>query len=165
MMKKDNAQSRLADGTLVRKDDVRMEAVGTIDELSSHIGCLATEVPEAVRSELCDIQRKLFAVAAVASQAKQPALFSEPDAVKQLHERMQEWNEQTGGFCGFILPGGCRAAAQAHVCRSVCRRAERRLISLSTNQFGIAYMNALSAYFFAMALFLNNIYETHNIKL
>lgn len=164
-MEKHPALSQLANGTTVPKSDLRMHAVGNVDELCSHIGLLCAQIDVEFRPPLHDIQRHLFTIGAVVSQAPHAKSFNEADAVEALRKQSSAWLQAAGGFRGFILPGGCLAAAQAHVCRAVCRRAERSVVALSTDHYGIAYLNALSTYFFALAAWLNVIYKVESIKL
>ena len=163
-MKKDETLSRLYDGTPVPKTDPRMEANGTIDELNCHIGLLTCDVPDDFRKELHDIQRRLFGISAIIADAPNPKNVPGEEETARLRTRIAEMEIHTGGFRGFVLPGGCRAAAQAHVCRAVCRRAERRVIATGHEEL-VPYLNRLSGYFFVLAKLLNNFYNSDEIIL
>lgn len=162
---KDETRSSLYDGTQVSKADARMEANGTIDELNCHIGLLITELPKEWHEEFHTIQRHLFAIAAVIAGFSHPRMLPGTDEVAQLRMRITEMEEQTGPFRGFILPGGCRAAAQAHICRAVCRRAERAVVATGCHPELVPYLNRLSGFFFSCAQLLNIINKTDEINL
>ena len=143
----------------------RLEAYGTVDELSSHLGLLAAMLPEGEhKSMIIRIQRNLFNVCTnLATDQSQTPLYDSaklPDGEIELLEK--EVDRMMGMLPerqGFILPGGTQAAAQAHVCRTVCRRAERRIVALS--EVAIVspevqqYVNRLSDYLFVLAKIIN----------
>lgn len=159
-----DALTDLADGTRVMKDDLRMDICGTLDELSSHIGLLLVDCPAALTAELQYVQRKLFAIGAYVAGARDlPGLPTSED-VQVLKRRIAEWGHSCGAFDGFILPGGCRAAAQSHVCRTVCRRAERCVVTLRIGVV-LPYLNRLSTYFFYLSKYLNKISGVEEIKI
>ncbi len=169
----DHGRTSLADGTRVEKDDPRIEACGDIDELNSHIGLLlAANLPETHRQTLLDVQRRLFAIGALASGIATPSYLPEEAEVCALEAAVAEI-EHNGAesFKGFVLPCGCEASARSHVCRAVCRRVERHLISALRNSptTGIspvyAYLNRLSAYLFALARKLNRLSDTPEVFL
>ena len=153
----------LPDGTRVRKDDLRMDACGTIDELNSYVGLLVTEVPIDLVQELQHIQRQLFGVGAKLVGVEQPENFPDEPAVHFLLERVESINQRCGTVNYFILPGGCRAASISHICRTVCRRAERAAVAIDQNDV-VPFLNRLSTYFFALSRYLNFFYDFREIK-
>lgn len=150
----DEGTTTLADGRQVPKDAAAIEAYGALDELSSHLGLLATLVPPAVAAELHEQQRRLFAVSALLAGVDAPSYLPDREEVAALERLIDARSDSRKGFGGFVLPGGCPAAAQAQVCRTICRRAERRLVSAATTA-GLAYVNRLSDYLFVLAQWLN----------
>ena len=162
----DQGQTSLVGGQRVSKTCARLESYGTIDELCSQIGLLITYCTQQSDIEtLTDIQRKLFVVGGyLATDNTQrdvrPGNIVTTEMVTSLEQEIDAINACLPPFRCFILPGGCRAAAVAHVCRTVCRRAERRILSLKeeggeVNEQVIAYVNRLSDYLFVLARKLN----------
>lgn len=138
-------------GRRLPKDAAVIEACGDVDELASHIGLLVAATPPAWHAALHDIQRRLFAIGAYTAGYAAVTYFPDASVVQQLEQAI---NALQVPFAGFILPGGCEAAARAHVCRTVCRRAERHVHSAGATA-ALPYLNRLSDYFFALALRLN----------
>ena len=154
----DGGETGLGDGTRVSKDDRRVHALGAVDELNSQIGLLLTEpVAEDVRDCLLRVQHDLFDLGGELSIPGHALLDEEQ--VHQLERWLDHYNAALPPLKEFILPGGSRAAAVAHVARTVCRRAERELVSLrdssSRPERGIRYMNRLSDLLFVLARELN----------
>lgn len=154
----DNGTSGLADGSRVGKDDPRMEAMGAVDELNSALGLVLTEtLPEDSRVCLVDIQHDLFDLGGELSVPGH-TLISAPH-VSRLEAAIDRMNETLSPLEDFILPGGTTAAAHAHVARAICRRAERRLVTLSRAQpiapVLLQYLNRLSDFLFVLARALN----------
>ncbi|TCK19275.1 ATP:cob(I)alamin adenosyltransferase [Thiogranum longum] len=154
----DNGETGLGDGSRVSKDAFRIEAIGTIDELNSLIGVmLSGEMPEEIRAELTEVQHQLFDLGGELSIPGHTIL--EAAAAEQLEQQLDALNASLPMLKEFILPGGCTAAAHCHLARSVCRRAERRLITLagteSINPAAVQYINRLSDYLFVLARHLN----------
>lgn len=154
----DAGTTGLADGSRVAKDSARIEAIGAVDELNSALGVvLAETLPEPVRKCLDDVQHDLFDLGgelsvpghAIMSAAHVSRLERELDAVNAGLPALQE----------FILPAGSRAAALAHLARTICRRAERRVVALDheakTAPPLLAYLNRLSDLLFVVARELN----------
>ncbi|SFJ02345.1 cob(I)alamin adenosyltransferase [Paenibacillus sp. UNC496MF] len=149
-------------GGRVRKDDVRVEAYGTIDELNSFVGLAAAmaaarEGLGALAAELREIQQELFDCGSDLA-FRDPAgreLKLTADAAARLEGWIDAHDEAAPAITRFILPGGSDVAAQLHVCRTTCRRAERRAVTLSAEVEVPApvmvYLNRLSDYFFAAA--------------
>ncbi len=154
----DKGDTGLGDGTRVPKEHPRVEAYGTVDELNSVIGLLLTEeLPTDLRAVLTDIQHDLFDLGGELCIPGRTALS---DArVTQLEQTLDALNSDLSALKEFILPGGSRAAAVCHLARTVCRRAERRVIALgrteSVSACAIKYLNRLSDLLFVMARALN----------
>lgn len=154
----DDGTTGLGDGTRTRKDALRIQAIGEVDELNSFIGLLATEaLPDEVRTDLLDIQHDLFDLG---GELCIPGYTMLKDVqVARLDERLEHYNANLPRLEEFILPGGSRAAAIAHVCRTVCRRAERAIVALAAreavNKAPRQYVNRLSDLLFVLARVLN----------
>lgn len=161
----DKGETSIIGGIRVKKSCERLEAYGTVDELSSHLGLLASMLPDGEDKDLIiRIQNNLFSVCSnLATDQSQTPLYDSaklPDGeIEILEHEVDEIMNLLPERQGFILPGGTQAAAQAHVCRTVCRRAERRIVALSevaqispeTQQ----YINRLSDYLFVLAKKIN----------
>lgn len=150
----DSGTTGLGDGTRVQKDDLRVEAYGTVDELNSFIGVLLAEpVPDAIRAVFDDVQHHLFDLGSELCMPGYEAITA--DHVSGLEEALDGFNAELPPLKEFILPGGGRAAAACHVARTVCRRAERRVHALSQrddiNPIGLKYLNRLSDLLFVIA--------------
>ena len=154
----DNGTTGLGDNTRVSKNSLRVHAMGDVDELNSHIGVLLCEdMPEAVRVLLVEIQHQLFNLGGELSIPGYELLKA--DAVLVLDEALEDHNAALPRLQEFILPAGTRAAAQAHVCRTVARRAERAVVALG-NEEAIKdtprqYLNRLSDLMFVLSRVLN----------
>lgn len=163
----DGGQTSLVGGERVSKSCARLESYGTVDELSSHLGLLAALLPEGDDKAMIQrIQNNLFNVCTnlATSQDTTPLYPSAhlPEGETALLERqVDEIMAMLPERQGFVLPGGTREAAQAHVCRTVCRRAERRICELAkeaTVSVEVSeYINRLSDYLFVFAKKLNHI--------
>ncbi len=162
----DKGTTDLVGGVRIAKNDIRLEAYGTIDELSSHLGLLVALLGEAdtERSLLLRIQSNLFNIGThLATDQSQTPLYASaklPDGETELLEqRIDQLNALLPEPQGFILPGGTVAAAQCHVCRTVCRRAERNIDALAEKaKVGddvMKYVNRLSDYLFVLAKIIN----------
>lgn len=152
----DRGESRLADGTRLSKTESVFAAMGDVDELNSHLGLLLCEVGGAEPSDpelaelLREVQQQLFDLGAhLATVGQVPA-----PALDLLEARSAAMNAALPPLAEFVLPGGNRAASQAHVCRAVCRRAERSLWAAQREDGG-RYLNRLSDFFFVLARVLN----------
>lgn len=153
----DDGTTGLADGSRLPKDHPRIVAIGSVDELNSHLGLLlAEELPAAVRTELLRIQHELFDLGGALATPGAP--FAQ-DKLTGLDAAIAQFNDSLPPLKEFILPGGTRAAAQCHVARSVARRAERDYFRLSQNETapreGLQYLNRLSDLLFVLARVLN----------
>lgn len=148
----------LGDNSRVSKSSLRIHALGDIDELNSNIGVLLCEaMPDAVKALLLGVQNELFNLGG--ELAVPGADVMKPDAVLVLDQAMEEYNGKLPPLEEFILPGGTRPAALAHVCRSVARRAERSLVALGNqeplHEAPRQYINRLSDFLFVLARVLN----------
>jgi cob(I)alamin adenosyltransferase len=154
----DNGTTGLGDGSRTEKDSVRVHAMGDVDELNSHVGVLlCEELPDAMRQELISIQHDLFDMG---GELCIPGYTMITEVqVARLDALLAKYNADLPPLKDFILPGGSRAAAIAHVCRTVCRRAERAIVSLGKtekiNDNPRQYMNRLSDLLFVLSRVLN----------
>ncbi len=180
----DKGQTSLIGGKRVSKSHLRLEAYGTLDELNCVIGVLSVEVAadlgrgfagesSTVVKELRTIQNDLFNLGSrlacedAALSAKLPALGS--DRIPCLEKEMDRFSDELKPLKNFILPGGSRSSAQAHIARTVCRRAERLCVTLGSphsesevepalvDPTVISFLNRLSDYFFVLARHLNRL--------
>lgn len=154
----DDGTTGLADGARVPKSHRRVAAMGDVDELNSQLGVLLTEpLPDEVRALLQRVQQQLFNLGGELSLPGQSLL--QPDAVAELDQVLERYNATLPPLAEFILPGGTRSAAIAHVARTVARRAERALVALGeTDRVNAAprqYLNRLSDLLFVLARVLN----------
>ena len=158
-------KTSLVGGQRVSKASARLEAYGTVDELSSHLGLLAAMISDADDKELIiRIQNCLFNVCTnLATDQEQtplsPSAFLPEGEIELLERKVDEIMQLLPERQGFVLPGGTKEAAQAHVCRTVCRRAERRIVALSEETqitpSVLQYVNRLSDYLFVLAKKIN----------
>lgn len=154
----DDGSTGLGDGSRVPKDSLRIEAIGTVDELNSQLGVLRTQtLPNSIDELLAEIQHKLFDLGGELCIPDRQIITTEH--VGQLEQALDALNADLAPLKEFILPGGSPAAAIAHVARSVCRRAERRLIQLHRSETlsasAVGYLNRLSDFLFVLARYLN----------
>jgi cob(I)alamin adenosyltransferase len=154
----DAGTTGLGDGSRTGKDSQRIEAIGEVDEVNSVLGLLLTEdLPSAVRAALTDIQHDLFDLGGELCIPGHSAVTEQQ--VARLETLLDGFNAELPPLKEFILPGGSRAASIAHVARTVCRRAERRVVALGheeTVSDGVRkYLNRLSDLLFVMARVLN----------
>jgi cob(I)alamin adenosyltransferase len=164
----DAGETSLGDGRRVRKDDARLEAYGTVDEVNALLGAVLAEpgLPAAWAPWLTRVQNDLFDVGADlavpeeerddrSSARERTRLRVDPGQVTWLEERCDEVNEALAPLTSFVLPGGTPLAARLHVARTVCRRAERAMVTLAAeaevNPVALAYVNRLSDLLFILA--------------
>lgn len=155
----DQGDTRLGDMSLVRKDNLRVNAYGEVDELNAVLGVVRLqELPEGWDERLGQVQNDLFdlgADLAVPMTAEGSHLRIAAERVTGLETWCDEVNDTLGALDSFVLPGGTAAAAHLHVARTVCRRAERAVVTLADHEeIGvnvIAYVNRLSDLFFILA--------------
>lgn len=154
----DDGSTGLGDGSRTGKESMRIEVLGEVDELNSHIGLLLSEpLPPMVTEALLHIQHDLFDLGGELC-IPGSKLMDEP-RLTNLEQLTQGFNGELPPLKEFILPGGCRAASLAHVARTVCRRAERRLVALKRQETvsddALRYLNRLSDLLFVLARWLN----------
>ena len=154
----DNGTTGLGDNTRVSKDSLRVHAMGDVDELNSNIGVLLCEdMAGDVRALLVEVQHQLFNLGGELSIPGFELL--KPEAVATLDTALEKYNASLPRLQEFILPAGTRAAALAHVCRTVARRAERAVVALdhaeTLKDTPRQYLNRLSDLLFVLARVLN----------
>jgi len=154
----DGGTTGLADGSRVAKDVPRIEAIGAVDELNSMIGVLLAErLPRNVRDCLTGVQHDLFDLGGELSVPGH-ALMTEAH-ISRLEVFLDRLNARLPRLKDFVLPGGSRAAGCAHMARTICRRAERRLVTLAARDtappLAVRYLNRLSDLLFVVARALN----------
>ncbi|MBK9272237.1 MAG: cob(I)yrinic acid a,c-diamide adenosyltransferase [Saprospiraceae bacterium] len=159
----DKGTTGLFGGTRVDKDDIRVEAYGSLDELNSHVGMLRAMNKESDTDIwLSDIQKNLFIIGShlatdpAKTNVKLPVMKA--DATHILEQAIDSMEQKLDPLKNFILPAGSVSVAQAHICRTICRRAERRVVSLSkigkVDEYVIVFLNRLSDFFFVLARFI-----------
>jgi cob(I)alamin adenosyltransferase len=154
----DDGTTGLADGTRVAKDAARIDAMGEIDELNSAVGLvLAEDLPAAMRASLLEVQHDLLDMGGELCLPGHDIIGA--SHVSRLERELDALNATLPALKDFVLPGGSRAAAAAHLARTVCRRAERRLVALSRAEsvppLLLQYLNRLSDLLFVAARVLN----------
>ena len=154
----DDGTTGLADGSRVAKDGARIEAIGAVDELNSAIGMLLTEnLPQHMSATFTGVQHDLFDLGGELSVPGHPVVSK--SHVARLERELDAMNDKLPALKDFVLPGGSRAAATAHVARALCRRTERRLVTLTRAQsvppLLLQYLNRLSDLLFVAARALN----------
>jgi len=159
----DSGETGLFGGKRVSKDDLRIEAYGTVDELNAHLGLLRDLDGMADHNEfIVGIQKNLFVIGSMlaAEPGNQKVKVPQLDVaeVDMLEKRMDAMDEELPPMKNFVLPGGHPSVSQAHIARCVCRRGERRIVALFRAEEGnkaiIHYMNRLSDYLFVLARYL-----------
>jgi cob(I)alamin adenosyltransferase len=154
----DAGTTGLGDGSRVPKDSMRIEAIGSVDELNSVLGVLlAEDLPGDIAALLTDVQHDLFDLGGELSIPGYSVLAD--GHVARIEQAVERYNAKLVPLKEFILPGGTRAAALAHAARTVCRRAERSVVHLASNETvsdaARIYLNRLSDLLFVLARALN----------
>lgn len=165
----DSGSTGLFGGERISKDDIRIEAYGTVDELNAQIGVLRSSLSlegslQGFDSFLNDVQKALFVIGSELASKNPEKLnlksISEVHIVK-IETQIDDMQDKLELLKTFILPGGHTAAAQSHICRTVCRRAERRAVTLAQHEDisedVIKYLNRLSDYFFVLSRAVNQV--------
>jgi len=170
----DGGETRLAGGQRIAKDDGRIEAYGTVDELNAFVGAARVTAEEAgAQVEGCErlagilkrVQHELFNLGSILATLPEDvhpkqARITEAD-VRQLEVEIDSMNAELGPLRSFVLPGGSRLNTDLHVCRTVCRRAERLLVALARKQEispeAVRYLNRLSDAFFVWSRWANKV--------
>ncbi len=164
----DRGQTTLVDGSPIAKSDARLKTYGTVDELNAHVGLLQTMLDKEAKlngfhPQLFEIQNWLFQLGSQlacgnSEFSKKLPTISDKNTT-QLESWMDQWDQELPELKNFILPGGHEASAQAHVCRTVARRAERACVVLDEmtelSVPAIAFLNRLSDYFFMISRSIN----------
>ena len=154
----DNGTTGLGDGTRVAKDSLRIDAMGDVDELNSVIGLMLTEtVPDILIDTLTQIQHDLFNLGGEICIPDYVIL--QQANIDNLEEAIDTLNDELAPLKEFILPGGTKAAAFCHLARTICRRAERKLITLARDEkvtdISLKYLNRLSDLLFVLCRIIN----------
>lgn len=167
----DKGETSIFGGKRLAKDHVRIESYGTVDELNSYLGLIRDSLQnDALRSLLKQVQDRLFTIGSnLASDPEKdlitPGIF-EAD-IQILEEQMDKMNEQLATLKNFILPGGHTIVSFCHIARCVCRRAERRVVSLAqiekVDEIIIRYLNRLSDFLFVLARSLAQVFEVKEV--
>jgi cob(I)alamin adenosyltransferase len=156
----DRGETGLGDGSRVSKDSARIAALGDVDELNSMLGVLLVEpLPDDVRSLLLEVQHDLFDLGSELAVPGYDALAE--SRIERLEAQIEHYNAALGPLKEFILPGGTRAAALAHLARTVCRRAERAVVRLAGSETvsprAPVYLNRLSDLLFILGRTINRV--------
>jgi cob(I)alamin adenosyltransferase len=168
----DKGQTSLYGGTKVSKAHIRVEAYGTVDELNAHIARVRDLVTDnAIRASLLRIQNELFVLGGVLATApgkEKLSMDTEALSVEKLEEEIDHYNETLPAQKHFILPGGHPVVSSCHIARSVCRRAERRVVQLDDAEGvppkTLKYLNRLSDYLFVLARKLTQLHNGEEIQ-
>ncbi|MEA3451748.1 MAG: cob(I)yrinic acid a,c-diamide adenosyltransferase [Bacteroidota bacterium] len=171
----DKGTTSLLSGTRVPKYHIRVEAYGMVDELTSFIGLLkAYNINDEIKSELTEIQQILFNISGLLScdKGKHLKILTSvaDESIVFLEKSIDKMSAQLKPLTKFILPGGQKEVGYAHVCRTVARKTERRIVELADKekieQNIIIYINRLSDYFFTLSRYISmqNNFEQTNAK-
>jgi len=162
----DRGKTSLGDGTRVLKDNLRVEAIGDVDETNSTLGLIYTYMEnKQIQEEIRSLQQDLFDLGAdlccpLPPEASESRLQIQEGRVKDLEKMIDFYNKDLEPLTSFILPGGTVVSSYLHLGRTVCRRAERKCVSLSqkeyVNPFVLEYLNRLSDFLFVLSRFLND---------
>lgn len=163
----DEGETSLVGGQRVPKDQLRIEAYGTVDELNAVIGVAITSIPDDVpglrllAARLTRVQHELFNLGSLLATRMEDLRPGQPVVtvaeVTRLEGEIDEANAALAPLTSFVVPGGCRLNAELHVCRTVCRRAERRVVTLAAHETippeAVQYLNRLSDALFVWSRF------------
>ena len=154
----DKGETSLANGERISKADARIEAYGTVDELNSWIGLLRSgiqntdRIADRVQTELQWIQNKLFNLGAALSLA--PGDWINEADVRQVEKWIDAMQSEVPKQRAFVLPSGNETMTRCHVCRTICRRAERRMIAVGSDEVAMQLMNRISDYLFVLSRYV-----------
>lgn len=161
-------------GGRVDKDDIRVEAYGTTDELNGFVGQTISLMDDErfhdIKADLLEIQHELFDCGSDLARLKGDIRESKvkPEMIDRLEAWIDLYDEETNDIKRFILPGGTTISSLLHICRTVCRRAERRIVTLmkhdDINEAVLRYMNRLSDLFFTLARTANARLEVNDVE-
>ena len=161
--KGDSGHTSLIDGQIVNKHNLSVDAYGTLDELNSFLGLLKDYIKdETIKDILNNIQPKLFSIGSILATGKNQDIMEkvkiEKKDVKYIEFHIDSMNNELPELKNFIIPGGHKISSYSHVCRSICRRAERRISELNNEQSVdpniLSYINRLSDFFFVLSRYL-----------
>tara|TARA_B100000212_G_C27378331_1_gene535738 strand:+ start:1208 stop:1744 length:537 start_codon:yes stop_codon:yes gene_type:complete len=161
--KGDSGHTSLIDGQIVNKHNLSVDAYGTVDELNSFLGLLKDYIKdETIKDILNNIQPKLFSIGSILASGKNQNMLEkvkiEKKDVKYIESNIDSMNNELPELKNFIIPGGHKISSYSHVCRSICRRAERRISELNNEQSVdpniLSYINRLSDFFFVLSRYL-----------
>ena len=161
--KGDSGHTSLIDGQIVNKHNLSVDAYGTVDELNSFLGLLKDYIKdETIKDILNNIQPKLFSIGSILASGKNQNKLEkvkiEKKDVKYIEFHIDSMNNELPELKNFIIPGGHKISSYSHVCRSICRRAERRISELNNEQSVdpniLSYINRLSDFFFVLSRYL-----------
>lgn len=157
----DKGQTSLYDGTRVDKDSIRVESYGTVDELNSYIGFASKFVnDDSIKEDLKKIQMRLFFVAGELATVEEGKYKIKDEDIKALEKIIDDYLPKIRGADAFIVPGSSEDSASLHVARTICRRAERRIISLKRHEEVsdtlLKFVNRLSDVLYTYARFLES---------
>tara|TARA_B100000678_G_scaffold29253_2_gene21719 strand:- start:6033 stop:6569 length:537 start_codon:yes stop_codon:yes gene_type:complete len=161
--KGDSGHTSLIDGQIVNKHNLSVDAYGTVDELNSFLGLLKDYIKdETIKDILNNIQPKLFSIGSILATGKNQDILEkvkiEKKDVKYIEFHIDSMNNELPELKNFIIPGGHKISSYSHVCRSICRRAERRISELNNEQSVdpniLSYINRLSDFFFVLSRYL-----------
>ena len=161
--KGDSGHTSLIDGQIVNKHNLSVDAYGTVDELNSFLGLLKDYIKdETIKDILNNIQPKLFSIGSILASGKNQNMLEkvkiEKKDVKYIEFHIDSMNNELPELKNFIIPGGHKISSYSHVCRSICRRAERRISELNNEQSVdpniLSYINRLSDFFFVLSRYL-----------
>lgn len=162
----DRGETSLVGGERVRKDSLRLDAYGTVDEFSAFLGVVlsAPSCPPEIRMQLLEIQNLLFDIGCILATNPSGPSYTKPidsEDIARIERLIDEADVATPKVHAFVLPGGCELSAHAHVARTVCRRAERRILALSREEEVpaeiLTWFNRLSDYLFILARRFNHL--------
>ncbi|ASB47835.1 cob(I)yrinic acid a,c-diamide adenosyltransferase [Alkalitalea saponilacus] len=169
----DKGSTGLIGGTRVSKNDYRLEAYGTVDELNSNIGMIRSyPIDQESIDSIIRIQRQLFTIGSYLATDESVSdlrtkLKTEEAEIEFMELEMDKMESKLPPLSNFVLPGGHPAVAQCHICRTICRRAERRIITMQSqttvDEWVIRYVNRLSDYFFVLSRHLTNYFQINEI--
>ena len=163
--KGDSGYTLLIDGKIVYKHNLSVAAYGTIDELNSFLGLLKDYIDdEKIKDVLNNIQLKLFSIGSILASGENQNISEkvkiEKKDVEYIELEIDRLNEYLPELKNFIIPGGHKISSYSHICRSICRRAERKISELNKNSSVdpniLAYVNRLSDFFFVLSRFLKH---------
>ena len=164
----DKGKTALGDGSRVKKDSLRVHCLGSIDELNSSIGLAAVMLPVKPIIDLKSVQNDLLNIGAEISMPGSKKKFLNKDRILFLEKEIESINKDLPPLEEFILPGGNDLCSRVHMARSICRRAERDLVSLNSKEQispeVLKYINRLSDYLFVVARLLIQISDSDEIQ-